>query len=251
MRVVHCGSILAAALLLGGAPASVAAQRIRGTLYEQKVFKPVAGATVTLLTVEGGARAGPGVVTDSAGAFDLAAPTPGVYRLRVEVPGRAAARTVAAELGPGDELSLTVRLAPDALGPLPVVVDAFNRRTDGEAGGFYDRVRRDAIGRFITRRQIDQARPHRVTDLLRGAAGIELRPVLGGYTLRTTEGCTPAVFLNGVHFPLLGETIDELIPAQELEGIEVYSRAIEVPVPFWVRGTRCGAILLWARAEAF
>lgn len=252
MRAPQWRAIFAAILLLAGAPAPLAAQRVRGTLYERTIYKPVAAATVTLLA-EGDISACPSVVTDSAGGFALRAPRPGVYRLHVAASGYRGAVTPAVALLPGDEITLAVRLSPDTLVVSPVEVVAYNRWLAGDLAGFNRRMHLGVFGRFITRQQIEKARPFRVTDLLFGVPGLQVLPSMRGFRshVRTTEGCRPMVFLDGLRFPLLGESVDDLVPAWELAGIEVYPRAIEVPVEFQGLGARCGAVLLWRRGDAF
>jgi hypothetical protein len=54
--------------------------------------------------------------------------------------------------------------------------------------------------------------------------------------------------LDGVPYALLGgETIDDVVSPTQLEGIEVYRHAAEVPAEFLTAGSSCGAIVLWTR----
>jgi hypothetical protein len=56
------------------------------------------------------------------------------------------------------------------------------------------------------------------------------------------------VYLDGLRFPLFrGESIDHLVSPMELEGIEVYAHAAQVPVEFQRTRAGCGAILFWTR----
>jgi hypothetical protein len=57
----------------------------------------------------------------------------------------------------------------------------------------------------------------------------------------------PAVYLDGVRFPLLGESIDNIIDPSQLEGIEVYTHAAEVPAQFASARSNCGVIALWTK----
>jgi hypothetical protein len=112
-----------------------------------------------------------------------------------------------------------------------------------------DRAQRGGFGYFITRDKIEQQRPFRVTDLLRTVPGLQVLPSgrAFGDIVRTTEGCSPAVYLDGSRFPLMGESIDNLVDPMALEGIEVYPRAVEVPAEFQGPFANCGVIALWTR----
>jgi outer membrane receptor for ferrienterochelin and colicin len=124
-----------------------------------------------------------------------------------------------------------------------------NRRT-GLLSGFQQRAQRHTFGRFITRDEIDKQHPIFVSDLLRTIPGLEVVPRLGGNDVRSITGCRPAVYLDGIRYPLMGETIDQIVSPYELEGIEVYTHPSEVPVEFQGPGSDCGVIALWTRTGA-
>ena len=88
-----------------------------------------------------------------------------------------------------------------------------------------------------------------MTDLLRTVPGLQVLPSLRGFgnVVRTIEGCTPAVYLGGTRFPLMGESIDDIVNPMALEGIEVYTHAAEVPAEFQGPFSNCGVIALWTR----
>lgn len=230
------------------AVSQLGAQTIRGKLIDQYTGQPVPGATVTLVTPQN-APVGSTVKTGNDGAFSIRAPAPGVYRLRADLPGYLSAVTPAIELGPDDQIDVTWRLLAGAVQMRPIAISGSNRRTAGRLSGFYDRAQRRAAGTFITSDQIEKARPFTVTDLLRTVPGLEILPSPRGFgnTVRTIEGCQPTVYLDGVRFPLLGESIDDIVNPMNLEGIEVYPHAVEVPAEFQDPRSNCGAIVLWTK----
>jgi carboxypeptidase family protein/TonB-dependent receptor-like protein len=240
-------------LFVLGSP--LAAQNVRGKLLELGSQKPVPDVVVVLVA-EDNPSLSQGMTqrttTSNTGTFALRAPGPGVYRVRADRPGYRTAITPAIALQPGDDIGIAVRLLPDTAQLRPVVVTANNRRPTGRLGGFYDRMSKRLGGYFITRDDIQKRNPLLVSDLLRTIPGLEVLPSARafGYDIRTVEGCRPAVFLDGLPLPLMrGETIDDLVNPMDVEGIEVYRHAAEVPVQFQ-RGSACGAIVIWTRTGA-
>jgi hypothetical protein len=242
-------AVLFTGTFLVGVAWPLAAQTIRGRVLEEFTDRPIGGAAVSLLT-EQGARVAQGATSASDGGFTLPAPSPSTYRLWAEKPGYRLLVSPALQLRQGDVLDVTLRLLPDTIVLRPVVVTASNRRPAGRFGGFYDRMGRHVAGTFITRDQIERRHPIQVSDLLRTIPGLEVLPSPRGFgfDVRTVDGCRPQVFLDGVPYALLGgETIDDVVSPTQLEGIEVYRHAAEVPAEFLTAGSSCGAIVLWTR----
>jgi hypothetical protein len=243
------GLIALLALLAAGASTPMAAQVVSGKLLEQGTNKPIHLASVTLLTDQN-APAGPVAKSGNDGRWSLTAPRPGVYRLLAEHPGYHSVISPAIELSQDDHIELTWHLAPDSAFMRAITVTSTGRRNASpRLAGFQERLQRHHFGTFIARDQIEKAHPVSVVDLLRTVPGLVVDPSPRGigWIVRTTEGCTPAVYLDGVRYPLTGETIDEIVDPMSLEGIEVYAHASEVPVEFQTPGATCGAILLWTR----
>ncbi len=241
-------ALFAVVVLVLSAAQQAAAQSVRGKLLDQYTNEPIPNATVTLVTPDN-SPVGPKVKSGNDGSFTIQAPRPGVYRLKAELPGYVAAMTPAIELVPGDQLNITWRLLAGVVQIRPVAIVANDRPTSPRLKGFMDRAQRRGFGYFITRDKIEQQRPFRVTDLLRTVPGLQVLPSRRGFgdIVRTTEGCTPAVYLDGSRFPLMGESIDNLVDPMALEGIEVYSHAVEVPAEFQGPFANCGVIALWTR----
>ncbi|HEV7838516.1 MAG TPA: carboxypeptidase regulatory-like domain-containing protein [Gemmatimonadaceae bacterium] len=239
---------LSSVLLIAAAAKHAAAQTIRGKLIDQYTSQPIPGATVTLITPTN-TSVGPTAKTGNDGSFSIQAPAPGIYRLRADLSGYISAMTPAIELGSGDEIDITWRLLAGDVQMRPVAIVGNNRRTSGRLSGFYDRAQRHGFGYFITSDQIQKMHPFSVSDLLRTVPGLEVLPSPRGFgnIVRTLDGCVPAVYLDGVRFPLLGESIDNIIDPSQLEGIEVYTHAAEVPAQFASARSNCGVIALWTK----
>lgn len=229
------------ALALAG---SGTAQSIDGSLLQRGTHDPVTDAAVLL--VDGAGAATVTTESDTVGHFHVQAPEAGIYRLRIERVGYPNAVTPALELRDSDRVDVTIRLSADTVALAPIKVVAHSRRPRPTLHGF--RGRDGAAGRLITREQIEEARPFVVTDLLRGVAGLTFLPSFGsGYRVFTNSGCAPAVYMDGLRYPLLGETIDDIVSPMDLDAIEVYTTAAEVPVEYSEQGRACAAILLWTR----
>jgi hypothetical protein len=230
-----------------GAASPLGAQVIHGKLLEDITNKPVASASMTLLDEQNGQVTS--AQSNDAGDFTLRATAPGIYRVHVSKIGYRVTESPSMQLQSGDDVSITLHVPANKIELAPVVVTGNSRRPSGRLGGFYDRMQRHGFGTFISRDQIEKRRPFEVTDMLRTIPGLLLRPSRGfGYDIRTTEGCRPMVYLDGVPFPLMrGETIDNIVNPMSLEGIEVYAHAIEVPGELQRGLGRCGVIALWTR----
>ncbi len=156
-----------------------------------------------------------------------------------------------------------------------------------ERVGFYERQKTD-FGHFITRDEIERRAPRRVTDLLSAVPGVRLIPSSGGLS-RSSVGlrgsilsqggpCHPRVFVDGL-LVILGDArvrgtdvygfpeqeteanaaadpaerseiaLDDFVEPNDVEAVEVYRRASEVPVQFggMSTATQCGVIVIWTR----
>jgi hypothetical protein len=63
------------------------------------------------------------------------------------------------------------------------------------------------------------------------------------------EVCEPAIFIDGIRqFSWLAQELNSLLRPEELEGVEVYRRALEAPPQFqYPGGIDCGSIVIWTR----
>jgi Carboxypeptidase regulatory-like domain len=267
---------LTAFLLLGG-PAALQAQIIVGRVIDVESGAIIAHADVELLndrdqtiTRVGG---------DSAGVFRIRSWHAGKYRLRTNVLGYETVTSDLLELATGDILELTVRLAPNAVPLEPIVIDTRARASLAELAlhGYYDR--RDSgsrlgLGRFFDRGAIER-RGRRLTEVLATVPGVRVLHVqncavplitMGGNNaarlendpnelvrMGISDACNPAtvcranVYVDGVQMHW-NETvsIDQVVPMQWVEAIEIYRRASEVPAEFLSRAN-CGVVAVWTR----
>jgi TonB family protein len=196
-------------------------------------------------------------LTNESGAFQIAGLPAGPSTLVVRRLGfRAETLSVA---GPFSAATppIQVRLTEVAQQLTAMTVTARARPRAGPLGDF-DRRRAHAIGgHFITREDIVELRPHKVTDLLRRVPNFSLsrRGLAGaGLNLRDNHNmdlipCEPLVWIDGV--PVAGRgfvDIDALSP-DALEGMEIYSGLATVPPE--LLGPQgegaCGVLAIWTR----
>ena len=142
-----------------------------------------------------------------------------------------------------------------ALAPV-VVAEKANRLS-----GFEERRLR-GFGAFMTREEIERRGATTPIELLRGMPGVIVRRGAGqdvpistrgttaigeGGVSELSYGCRMAVYIDGVLFS--GEYLATAIRPSEIDGIEVYAGAAEIPAQFKPGNNGCGAILIWSRKE--
>jgi outer membrane cobalamin receptor len=120
----------------------------------------------------------------------------------------------------------------------------------GKLREFYERAQ-TGFGHFVTRSQIEERSARVASDLLYGIPGLQVTPsAFGGNTVRlsrVTTGCrSPVVFVDGVK--IYGADLDGALNPEDIAGIEVYTRASNVPQVFNLQGAAaCGVIAIWTR----
>lgn len=115
----------------------------------------------------------------------------------------------------------------------------------------FETRRAHGVGHFITRDQIEDRRPLRMSDMMRSIPGTMVAPGENGRTvLRFTRGtsmrCPPQYFLDGVNAS--GFSIDDISPV-DVEGVEIYAGSVGLPPEFnRLYGTSiCGTVIIWTR----
>ncbi len=200
--------------------------------------------------------------TDDDGRFTLSGLPAGTQTLEARYIGYAPKR-VAVDLASDRTASVSVTLDKIAQVLSEVKVygeqSALSRRLEG----FRQRMRA-GWGRFITRADIKQRAPIRLTDLLRGMPGIEVRPK-GAFDYEldarnSSCGGVP-VYVDGHR--LLGVTrgssrnvndndfvsVNDLVWLDWIVGIEVYSDGFSAPAEYGGWGF-CPRVLIWTSMDA-
>ena len=118
--------------------------------------------------------------------------------------------------------------------------------------GFYDRSRR-GLGRFITPETIENSTALSTADLFFGIAGLTVQRngVTGDQVvMQGTRGpCLPTLYVDGLQ--VRGAPIGSIAPLQTVDAVEVYRRAVEVPVQYGSRGIGTCGVILPSRSRNF
>jgi hypothetical protein len=240
-------SLTPAVLLVMGAT-SLAAQSatFTGRVLDAEQGRPLINATVTSPTSGGSAR------TDSTGRFRLEGLKVGIHRFMVSADGYArgslALAFSAREVMERD--LMLERLVVDApadsgkraqsLPTVPITADpALGRR-------YADFERRKATGRgqYLTRAEIEQGNYMTLQDAMRTLRGIKFACAGSFCTAQMTRapmGCFPDYVVDERVDNAFGPTI----PVRDIQGIEVYTGASDVPGEFAGRNAGCGVVVIW------
>jgi carboxypeptidase family protein/TonB-dependent receptor-like protein len=233
------------------------AQMVRGQVVDSVTGVPVGGGSVILLAASTGEAAR--TVTDPEGLFLLHAGAPGQYRLRVEAAGYRVSEFPPFDLAADPVRSYVLLVAPAVTELPPVTVEAPAPERRRDLREFFKR-RETTTGSFLTREEFERmGNVQRVTDVLRRMRGVYIRPGHGWleWLITTRRGmsrgnmggeCFPLVFMDGSYVGTTANlNVDQLIPANNLEAIEVHASASSLPPEFNRRGATCGVIVFWTR----
>jgi hypothetical protein len=215
---------------------------VTGTVMDGDTERPLEGVEVGLFGTP--LRA----ITDDEGRFRLPGVSGGSYMLWARRIGYQE-RSDSLRVPPRAMVDVTVVLSTDPIELEEIVVVVRSPVLDGH--GFYSRQEQGYGGFFIDRAEIERRRPESVTDIFQNVPGV--RVVYGGIygskvfiNQRVTfeddgmPGCEPLLWLDGIRSTM---TIYDLMRAEEIEGVEVYSGA-SAPGKF---NNICGTIVIWTR----
>jgi hypothetical protein len=243
---------------------------------DEMTQEPIVGAQVGLK------KSRMGALTDSLGIVRLTGLPAGRDTLVVRFVGYSPLSTII-ELQPGVTTEAQFALRKEVAELPTVTVRGRNRPSPGP--GFENRQRM-GFGHFVTREDIERYSPTQSSDILRQVPGVHLVPIRGGgYQVRftrSTSRCRVQYYIDNL--PVSTEElidaaidrrnlidaasgaanaqqrsrarklnrdipsfhIDQLNP-EDIEAIEVYRGASEIPVEYNRTGSLCGVILIWMR----
>jgi hypothetical protein len=241
-------TVMLAAAVLTGAASSLSAQVLTGRVLESGSDQPIAAASISLLA---GGRTILITESDSAGHFEMPVPGPGTYGLRVERLGYGAADTEALSFAAGEFVELAIRLGVTAVRLDPImVIERRITRIESEFERRMETGRRMGLGVFVTRQELERNALLSVTDVLARVPLMSVQFDGRGNAWPATVsrgGCIPTLYLNGARMTFAsGESVDDVIMPDMLEGIEVYRNETELPRSFAGIG-QCGAVVFWTR----
>lgn len=256
-RLRLSGAIALAVLAPTLHPMDAAAQTVRGSVLDAETGEPVVFAHVGLVDEDRKLVAED--LADLGGAFTLEAPSSGSFFLWIDRDGYETLMDGMFELGRDGVAEVRVGLTPEPIELDPVTVEAVREVSRLEASGFYERVL-TAPGHFLSREDIERMASSRTADLFEAVPRVKVdasRPLTGPDVMqypaivmrRGTDPCSPTLYIDrhvvasGVLEPVRP---DDYVSASEIEAIEIYSRAGQVPAEFDAIND-CGVILIWTR----
>lgn len=254
-------------------PFTGAAQEISGKLLDADTDQPIPLGLVLMYT-EAGDSVG-STISDGFGRFRVESPRPGSFTLVAAALGYEETRAGVFELGEGASMELEYRLPsqPLPLEALSVSVDQPMLDHHLVRNGFVRRLQR-GLGRFVTPHEIAESTARSTESLLSGVPQVRVGMVRAGVgafgvpaphlgeTVQiagpTGGWCQPLVYVDGqrvLYDPSVGLNLSAYASIADVEAVEVYRRAAEIPAEFPAlqqmaggeAGEGCGVLVLWTK----
>ena len=266
---------LSALVLLSSAAVSLPseAQLLKGTVVDDSTRRPLERVAVLAIAYREGRIVG-SAVTTGAGTFSIKVPQPGTYALRFDGQGykTLVSEPIAIDANMMAVLDIRLMRGVAALPPIIVLAEAVPIYP-GPIRDF-ERRRRMGHGHFITMEEIEKRNPIHFSDLFYGIPGVRvIRRSDVSRTIRmTTEAeavdaantidrivkqapqksgfrpmaCVPLIYQDGTRLGRADDVID-LVNVREIYGVELYTRASQIPVTYSGNHSRCGVVVVWTR----
>jgi hypothetical protein len=263
MKYRSAASAALLVLLVLGGPAAAQTPKPSGPLpvlrgaIQDTAGKPLDGALIEIIGL------GRRMFTPSSGAFRFDEVKPGKYWVVARRIGYAPLQTALTfKLGDDREIVFQLDRLPHVLPEELVKGDdaAWQRRY----GDFVGRSR-GAFGNFLTRDDIEQARPQYLGDVVRRhmpytSSDAFFTPAFADFDRTFTgfrrsgqlstraavsRGCSPLVSVNG-GTPSGIWAVNDFRPS-EVEAVEIYRGNRMMPAEFAIWGTGCGLVVVWTR----
>lgn len=222
--------ILVELVLLSVLATAASAQTIRGKVIDDITHAAVPRAHISVTNDSG--RVLITRTADSIGVFEFPLPRADSFVVKVESLGYEPTTSSYFELARGEVIEVELRLSARALLIEPMTVVA-RSRPPAHLREFFERAdfnRKAGRGRIWMREDLEREGTRRVA------------PLIAMVPRRHTASCTGStILLDGL--PIEPFELD-LIEADELEGVEVYRDALEVPVEY---ARYCAVVFLWRR----
>jgi hypothetical protein len=233
--------LLAAARLASAPPVAsqAATSGLIGRIFDEHTNEAMVQALIVLDSVRRD------VPVSSQGRFVLANLKPGHHRVEIRSVGY---RPLVAELTLVDGQVLERQFAMVFTGEkLPeLTVESRNSKLLPRFADF-ERRKQNGLGSYITRDEIRAKGYMNMGDALRTIQGVRVDCGVVEcliHMTRATAGCFPIFYVDG----RLARSFAESTPMNDIQGIEIYRGAAEMPAEFSGSGAMCGVIAIWTRA---
>ena len=251
------------------------AQVFRGSVFDAATGAGIEGALVEVLDVVVDSVV-VSTTTRETGRFSIYAGSPGEYRLRVQRLGYGSVTTTAHRLEQDAVALVDLELSTEIIALEPI-----NVRGERLEPPYMRDVRyrmAQGWGRFLAREDLEELQGRNAEQLVQEVPGVFVQrdagggvQVLAGRAQASFSGpCAAAVYVNGTRqFPTLTmgsdsmgidgmEVMDPLTRdrmsqifttmASEIEAVEVYRGASQVPAEFAGLHAGCGVVAIWMRS---
>jgi len=218
--------------------------QITGTVRDS-AGKRIAGASIALVGAVGASA-----TSNDSGSFRVSGVRGGSIRLFARRLGFLP-ETVSVDVGDDGSGHVDFRLTTAPASLQGEVIEADPLR--GKMAGFNRRKSR-GVGSFITRDEIERRSAPTLSELLRHLPGVGVQQRMAGEPQpirmqRSTNSsmqasCTVQIYVDGHPYP--NGNVDDFSP-RNVEGVEVYKSASEIPADFRARDASCGVIAIWTR----
>ncbi len=243
-------AILTVAALPEGAAGQARFARLRGKVLDADSRAPVQGVRVII------AATGRYVTTDSAGAFDVRDIPSGVIRFIFSGEGYPRAQVVLA-FAAGEVMTQDFELdaTPPADDTLPArrvqelpTTEVTATPSRGVRYEDFERRMKTGRGHYVTREEIEARNYNTLQDAARTMRGVTVE-CAGAHTcsirmVRAPIGCYPQYWVDGRVDNMFGP----FVAIRDIEGMEVYTGAADVPGEFAGSDAMCGTVVIWTRS---
>jgi hypothetical protein len=233
--------LFAIALASSGALAQKGDSRLTGTVVDKVSRAPVAKVQIIYV---GDSRS---VVSDSIGRYTFDSLPSGIVRFAVRAP-RYPVLTLTVALMPGESMAREIVLDSSSAGQVLPRVSIDAPPSLGPRFADFERRRVTGRGQYLTAQQIDKGGYNSLQDAMRNMRGVDVDCGGGlGCHIRMSRApmqCNPDYIVD--------ERVDNFfgpqIAIRDIEGLEVYTGATDVPGEFAGRNAGCGVIVIWTRS---
>ncbi len=252
--------LLGLVLLAGAVHPSRAQVVLEGRVLDDVSELSLRGARVLLLNrwrkVVGHA------ITDETGRFRFERRHPDVFRLEAKAIGYQETITPLVWMTVDhDSTEMELRLARFAVLLAPLEIVGLSSPRPSAVLENFEHRRETGFGYQITREDIEERRPQRVSDILMTLPGVHAQQRRSGgggrniYMSRALPGlpggCPVKIFVDGMLTNRdddgNGVIVDDIVSPLDIEAIEVFRGLASIPAEFLTFGARCGVIAIWTK----
>ncbi|MFL5539767.1 MAG: TonB-dependent receptor [Longimicrobiaceae bacterium] len=201
--------------------------------------------------------------TAADGSFRMQLRVAATVRIEAQRTGYRPTVTPELPVGTREAVDVEVRLSASAvtIEPLRVTARAAPpRRQALERNGVYQRQQR-GVGRFLFREDIERFSNMNLGHVLSHVSGtrvvrtgrndyIVFTRAMASFSTARGPGCLPKLYLDGSRMSYGGGMdINSIVSPEQVEAVELYGSAAEIPAEYNGSDAACGVILIWTRRE--